>query len=60
MTHQEAVLLAKALHLLNEKPRFGPRDRRAGYDSYSVAADLTELLRRKGYDQQALARLREL
>jgi hypothetical protein len=50
MTHQEAVTLAKALRLLDDQPRFGPRDRRLQFDSYSVAADIEATLRAAGYD----------
>ena len=50
MTHSDAQVLASALRLLNDKPRFGPRDRRLAFDSYSVASQLTALLKRSGYD----------
>lgn len=50
MTHQQAAIIARALRLLNEKPRFGPRDRRLNFDSYSVAAELSEMLRKSGRD----------
>lgn len=50
MAHNDAVLLAKVLRLLNDHPRFGPRDRRLPFDSYSVAAEVTQRLDRGGYD----------
>lgn len=49
MDKQTAIAIARALRLLNEKPRFGPRDRRAGFDSYSVASDLEHVLATAGY-----------
>jgi hypothetical protein len=48
MTHAQAATIARALRLLNDKPRFRPRDQRLNFDSYSVAAELTELLQRAG------------
>jgi hypothetical protein len=50
MGYIEAGLLAKALRLLNDKPRFGPRDTRLDFDSYSVAAEIEQTLKRQGYD----------
>lgn len=50
MTHSDAQVLACALRLLNDKPRFGPRDRRLAFDSYSVASQLTAMLQRAGYN----------
>ena len=52
MTHPEAILMAKALRLLNSTPRFAPRDRRQQFDSYSVAVDIENLLRANGWNPQ--------
>jgi len=53
MTRAQAETLAKALRLMNDHPRFAPRDRRLPFDSYSVAEELEELLRRNGYSGTA-------
>lgn len=45
----DAALMAKALALLNDKPRFGPRDRRLPFDSYSLAAEISSRLIAAGY-----------
>ena len=50
----DAELLAKALCLLNDKPRFGPRDRRLPFDSYSLAADITVRLKQAHLDPQTM------
>jgi hypothetical protein len=50
MGFTQASLLAQALRLLNEKPRFRPRDTRLSFNSYSVAAEIEEILKRQGYD----------
>lgn len=36
--------------LLNEKPRFGPRDRRLRFDSYSLASDIEALFHAQSID----------
>lgn len=45
-----AELLARVLMLLNEKPRFGPRDRRLRFDSYSLASDIEALFHAQSID----------
>jgi hypothetical protein len=50
MTFSQAQILAQAVYLLNQTPRFSPRDRRMHFDSYSTAADLTSMLRASGYE----------
>lgn len=47
-----ARILTAALILLNDHPRFGPRNRRYSVDSYSVAEDIRVLLNSKGWDWQ--------
>lgn len=42
--------IAAVVMLLNEKPRFGPSNRRLKFDSYSLAADLTAAIRAHGYN----------
>ena len=54
LTRRDAELIAKALLIINEKPRFGPNDRRLGFDSYSLAGGLTDMLHRAGYDEREL------
>lgn len=44
-----AALLQRVIILLNDKPRFGPRNRRYRFDSYSVAAEVTRLVTQAGY-----------
>lgn len=46
----DVELVARAIMLLNDKPRFGPCNRRLHFDSYSVAADLSEAVRRHGFE----------
>ena len=46
----DVEVLAQAVMLLNDKPRFGPRNRRLHFDSYSVAADLSKAILRHGFN----------
>jgi hypothetical protein len=57
MTRSQAETLAKALRLLDDQPRFGPRDRKLPFDSYSVAGELTEILKRNGYSPAAVNKM---
>lgn len=57
MTRKHAELLIKIHRLLNQHPRFGPGDRRLRFDSYSVVAELDEVLTRAGYDVTARAQI---
>ena len=52
MNTNVAKVLVSALILLNDKPRFGPRNRRLNIDSYSVAADIAIVLKLHGIDWQ--------
>ena len=45
-----ARLLVRALILLNDRPRFGPRNRRFAFDSYSVASEIEGTLKQHGWD----------
>jgi hypothetical protein len=47
-----ARILTAALILLNDQPRFAPRNRRLSIDSYSVAEGIQVLLNSKGWDWQ--------
>lgn len=57
MTRKHAELLCKIHRLLNDHPRFGPGDRRLRFDSYSVAAEVGEVLAKAGYDVVARAQV---
>lgn len=57
MTRRQAELLIKIHCLLNAHPRFGPGDRRLPFDSYSVAAEVGEVLTKAGYDVAARAQV---
>ena len=46
----DVELLAQAVMLFNEKPRFGPRNRRLHFDSYSLAADLSTAIKKHGFN----------
>lgn len=46
----DVEVLAQAVMLLNDKPRFGPRNRRLHFDSYSVAAALSNAIKRHGFN----------
>lgn len=50
MNIDTARLLVAALILLNDHPRFGPRNRHLAIDSYSVAADIDAALKSAGWD----------
>jgi len=41
--------IAAVVLLLNEKPRFGPRNRRLHFDSYSLAANLSAAITKHGF-----------
>jgi len=51
----EADLLVRILILLNDQPRFAPKDRRLHYDSYSLASEITDTLKRNGWNWQMLS-----
>ena len=42
--------MLKVIMLLNEHPRFGPKDRRLRFDSYSLASALEDVLKTHGVD----------
>ena len=46
----DAELLAQAVMLLNDHHRFKPKTHRMRFDSYSVAADLSSVMRKHGFD----------
>lgn len=46
----DAELVAQAIMLLNDHPRFNPKTHRMKFDSYSVAADLSATMRRHGFE----------
>lgn len=50
MTRNQISTLAKALKLMNDHPRFGTRNRRFEFDSYSVAEEIETILKKEGYD----------
>ena len=50
MTLADARALVKVLLLLNDKPRFGFRNRRMRFDSYSAASEIEALLERHGFN----------
>lgn len=54
MDKATARALARALHLLNDKPRFGPRNRRLPFDSYSVASEIEAALAAAGIDWRSV------
>jgi hypothetical protein len=49
MTYEDARSIVKVLLLLNDKERFGFRDRRMRFDSYDAAAELEAVLARHGF-----------
>ena len=55
ITRHDADLIVRALILLNGQPRFAPRDSRLHFDSYTIAAELDQLLRRTGWSWQMLS-----
>ena len=55
ITRHDADILVRCLILLNGQPRFAPRDRRLHYDSYSMAVEIDQLLRRTGWSWQMLS-----
>jgi hypothetical protein len=42
--------MLKVIMLLNERPRFGPKDRRLRFDSYSLCSELEDVLKAHGVD----------
>ena len=46
----DAELLAQAVMLLNDHPRFKPKTHRMKFDSYTVAADLSAAMRKHGFN----------
>lgn len=55
MGREEADLLVRCLILLNSQPRIAPRDRRLRYDSVSLSSEISELLKRHGWNYQLLS-----
>lgn len=45
----DAERLAQAVMLFNDKPRFGPRNRRLHFDSYQLAEYFSTVLRQYGF-----------
>lgn len=48
MTRNQKVMLVKALHLLNQQPRFRAADKRLRFDSYTVASEIAATLDKAG------------
>lgn len=55
MSREEADLLVRCLILFNQQPRFGPKDTRLHFDSYSLASEISALLKRHGWSYQLLS-----
>ena len=55
LDHAVANTIVQAIILLNDHPRFGPKNRRMHFDSYQVAADLSAHLKAAGWNWQLLS-----